>query len=43
MITASALLCAAGGTMFCALGTVHAAYMQRDVQRSRAWCPVTQR
>jgi hypothetical protein len=39
MITPSAMLYAAGGTIFCALGTVHAVYMLMDLQRPRRLVP----
>ncbi len=39
MITQAAMLYAAGGTIFCVLGTLHAVYMLIDVQRPRRLVP----
>lgn len=39
MITPSALLYAAGGAIFCVLGTMHALYMLLDLRRPRRLVP----
>ena len=39
MMTTGALLYAAGGAIFCVLGTVHAVYMLMDVYRPRRLVP----